>query len=125
MSIKYTNDHEWVRVDGEEAYVGITDFAIEQLGDLVFVEVPEAGREVDQGDEAGVIESVKAASEIYAPVSGTIVEGNEAVADDPSTVSGDANSDGWFFKIKLSDMGQLDTLMEADDYKAYVDGLDD
>ena len=99
MSIKYTNEHEWVRVDGEEAYVGITDFAIEQLGDLVFVEVPEAGREVDQGDEA--------------------------VADDPSTVSGDANSDGWFFKIKLSDMGQLDTLMEADDYKAYVDGLDD
>ena len=124
MTIKYTNDHEWVRVDGDEAYVGITDFAIKQLGDLVFVEVPEAGREVDQGDEAAVVESVKAASEIYSPVSGTIVEGNDTVADDPAAVSGDANSDGWFFKVKMSDLGQLDTLMEADDYKAYIDGLD-
>lgn len=125
MSTYYTNDHEWVRVDGEEAYVGISDFAIKQLGDLVFIEVPEAGRDVDQGDEAAVVESVKAASEIYTPVSGTIVQGNDGVADDPSTVSGDSNSDGWFFKIKMSDMGQLDTLMSADDYKAYVDGLDD
>lgn len=124
MTIKYTNDHEWVRVDGDEAYVGITDFAIKQLGDLVFVEVPEAGRDVDQGDEAAVVESVKAASEIYSPVSGTIVEGNDTVADDPAAVSGDANSDGWFFKVKMSDLGQLDTLMEADDYKAYIDGLD-
>lgn len=124
MSIKYTNDHEWIRMDGEEGYVGVTDYALEQLGDLVFVEVPEAGRQVDAGDEAAVVESVKAASEIYAPVSGEIVAGNDAVADDPSTVSGDANSDGWFFKIKLSDMGQLDTLMSEDDYKAYVDGLD-
>lgn len=124
MTIKFTNDHEWISIDGDTATVGITDFALGQLGDLVFVEVPEAGRTVAKGDEAAVVESVKAASEVYAPVSGEVTEGNAAIADDPAAVSGDPAGDGWFFKIKLSDAGELDDLMDADAYKAFVDGLD-
>ncbi|HEY9078433.1 glycine cleavage system protein GcvH [Magnetovibrio sp.] len=124
MSIKYTNDHEWISVDGDTATVGVTDYALEQLGDLVFVEVPEAGRTVSKGDEAAVVESVKAASEVYAPVSGEVIEGNAAIADDPATVSGDPSANGWFFKIKLSDASELDGLMDEDAYKAYVDSLD-
>jgi len=124
MSIKYTNDHEWISIDGDTATVGVTAYALEQLGDLVFVEVPEAGRAVAKGDEAAVVESVKAASEVYAPVSGEVVEGNAAIADDPAAVSGDPSGAGWFFKIKLSDMSELDGLMDEDAYKAFVDGLD-
>jgi len=124
MTIKFTNDHEWISIDGDTATVGITDFALGQLGDLVFVEVPEAGRTVAKGDEAAVVESVKAASEVYAPVSGEVTEGNATIADDPAAVSGDPAGDGWFFKIKLSDAGELDDLMDADAYKAFVDGLD-
>jgi len=124
MSIKYTNDHEWISIDGDVATIGITAHALEQLGDLVFVEVPDAGRTVTRGDEAAVVESVKAASEVYAPVSGEVVAGNDAIADDPANVSGDPAGQGWFFKIKLSDPTQLDGLMDEDAYKAYVDGLD-
>lgn len=124
MSIKYTNDHEWISVDGDIATIGITDFALEQLGDLVFVEVPEAGRALNKGDEAAVVESVKAASEVYAPVSGEVTEGNPAIADDPSVASGDPAGNGWFFKIKLADASQLDDTMDEDAYKAFVDGLD-
>jgi len=124
MSVKYTNDHEWISLDGEIATVGVTAYALEQLGDLVFVEVPEAGRSVAKGDEAAVVESVKAASEVYAPISGEVVEGNAAIADDPATVSGDPAGNGWFFKIKLSDMSELDGLMDETAYTAYVDSLD-
>lgn len=124
MSVKFTKDHEWIRVSGDTATVGITAYAIEQLGDLVFVEVPEAGRTVSQGDEAAVVESVKAASEVYSPVSGTVTEGNAAIADDPSQVSGDTSGNGWFFKIKLSDPSELDGLMDEGAYKAYLEGLE-
>lgn len=124
MSVKYTNDHEWISVDGDIATVGVTAFALEQLGDLVFVEVPEAGRAVSKGDEAAVVESVKAASEVYAPVSGEITAGNNGIADDPATVSGDPAGNGWFFKIKLSDTSELDGLMDEDAYKTFIDALD-
>ena len=124
MTVKYTNDHEWVSIDGDVATVGVSAYALEQLGDLVFVEVPEAGRQVAKGDEAAVVESVKAASEVYSPVSGEVVEGNDGIADDPATVSGDPSGDGWFFKIKMSDASELDELMDQDAYTAYVDGLD-
>ena len=124
MSIKYTNDHEWIKVDGDIATVGVTTFALEQLGDLVFVEVPEAGRVLSKGDEAAVVESVKAASEVYAPVSGEVTEGNNTITDDPSMVSGDPAGNGWFFKIKLDDASQLNDMMDEDAYKAFVDGLD-
>ena len=123
MSVKYTEDHEWISVDGDIATVGITGFALEQLGDLVFVEVPEPGRAVNKGDEAAVVESVKAASEVYTPVSGEVTDGNGAIADDPATVTGDPGGDGWFFKVKMSDANELDGLMDEGAYKAFVDGL--
>ena len=121
MSLYFTKEHEWIKVEGDTATVGITDFAQEQLGDIVFVEVPSAGAQVTQGGEAAVVESVKAASDVYAPVSGEVVEGNAALAEDPSLVNTAAESEGWFFKIRLSDTGQLDGLMDADAYKAFVD----
>ncbi|MBL4692706.1 MAG: glycine cleavage system protein GcvH [Magnetovibrio sp.] len=122
MTVKFTKDHEWITVDGDIATIGITAHALEQLGDLVFIEVPEAGRTLTKGDEAAVVESVKAASEVYAPVSGEVVEGNSAIADDPESASGDPAGNGWFFKIKMSDPSQLDGLMDADAYKAHIDG---
>ena len=119
MSVYYSKEHEWVRVEGDEATIGITDFAQGQLGDVVFVEVPEAGKTVSKGDEAAVVESVKAASDVYAPVGGTVTQGNQAVVDEPSLVNTDPEGEGWFFKLTLADAGELDGLMSEDDYKAY------
>ena len=121
MSVKYTDEHEWIRVDGDVATVGITAYAAEQLGDVVFVELPAVGKTVEKGGDAAVVESVKAASEVYAPVSGEVVEVNEALNDAPQTVNESAEGDGWFLKIRLSDTSQLDGLMDADAYKAFVD----
>lgn len=119
MSTYYTKEHEWVRVDGDTGTVGITDFAQGQLGDIVFVEVPEAGRQVERGGEAAVVESVKAASDVYAPVSGEVIEGNGALTDEPSLVNSDPQGEGWFFRLRLSDRGQLDGLMDEDAYRAF------
>jgi glycine cleavage system H protein len=121
MSLYFTKEHEWISVEGDTATVGITDFAQGQLGDIVFVEVPAAGTQVTQGGEAAVVESVKAASDVYAPVSGEVIEGNPALEEDPSLVNSAAESDGWFFKIRLSDNSQLNGLMNADEYKAFAD----
>lgn len=121
MSVYYTEEHEWVRVEGDTATIGITDFAQGQLGDVVFVEVPEAGRQVSKGGEAAVVESVKAASDVYAPIGGEVIEGNQALVDDPSLVNSDPEGEGWFFKLRLADTHDLNALMNADQYKAYCD----
>ncbi len=123
MSLYFTKEHEWVRVDGDVATVGISDHAQGQLGDIVFAEVPEAGRDVAKGDDAAVVESVKAASDVYAPVSGEILEGNEKLADDPALINSDPEGDGWFFKMKLADKGELDGLMGEDEYREWVKTL--
>ncbi|GAB5480799.1 glycine cleavage system protein GcvH [Sphingorhabdus sp. EL138] len=123
MSRYYTDEHEWVDVEGETATVGITDYAQEQLGDIVFVETPETGAELAQGDDAAVVESVKAASDVYAAVSGTVVEVNDALEDEPALVNSSAEEDGWFFRVTLSDKSELDDLMDEKAYKAFVDGL--
>ena len=122
--LKFTKDHEWIRLEGDIAVVGITQYAQEALGDVVYVEVPEAGKAVEQGGEAGVIESVKAASEIYAPASGEVVEGNAALEDDPALVNSAPVGDGWIFKLKLNDLTELENLMSEADYNAYTEGLD-
>ena len=121
---KYSKDHEWVTVAGGVGTVGISDHAQEQLGDVVFVEVPEAGRSVEQGGEIATIESVKAASEVYSPVSGEVVEGNSALADEPALVNSDPYGKGWFYKIKLSKPGELDGLMDEAAYKTFLESLD-
>jgi glycine cleavage system H protein len=121
MSLYFTKEHEWIRLDGDVATVGITDFAQAQLGDVVFVEVPSAGTQVTKGGDAAVVESVKAASDVYAPVSGEVIEGNDALTDDPSLVNTAAEGEGWFFRLRLSDASQLDELMDADQYKAFCD----
>ena len=121
MTVYYTKEHEWVRVEGDMATVGITDFAQGQLGDVVFVEVPEAGRELSQGGEAAVVESVKAASDVYAPVSGEVTEGNQALVDDPALVNSDPEGEGWFFRVRLSDNSQLNDLMNADQYREFCE----
>jgi glycine cleavage system H protein len=118
----YTEEHEWVRVEGDIAECGISNFAQEQLGDVVFVELPEAGREVAQNDECAVVESVKAASDIYAPVSGEIIAANDTLEGDPGLVNSNAMDDGWFFKIKLSDPSELENLMDADEYTVFCKG---
>lgn len=123
MSKKFTKDHEWIAVDGETATVGITDYAQAQLGDVVFVEVPESGRQVGKGDDAAVVESVKAASEVYAPVSGEVLEGNGELEGNPALVNEDADNAGWFFKMKLADAGELDELMDEAAYAEYVKEL--
>lgn len=120
---KYTEDHEWVLIDGDTCTVGISDYAQEQLGDIVYVELPDAGKQLEKGKEAATVESVKAASEIYAPVSGEVIEANSALGDDPATVNSDAMGGGWFFKIKISNPAELDSLMAEDAYKKFVDGL--
>ncbi|RJT25510.1 glycine cleavage system protein GcvH [Chakrabartia godavariana] len=123
MTRYFTDEHEWIDVDGRTATVGITDYAQGQLGDIVFVETPEAGKKLTKGGDAAVVESVKAASDVYAPVSGTVTEGNPALADDPALVNSDPEGEGWFFKLTLDDPSQLDGLMDADAYKAFVAGL--
>jgi len=120
MSRYFTQDHEWIDVDGGVGTVGITDYAQGQLGDIVFVEVPEEGRQLAKGDEAAVVESVKAASDVYAPVGGTVTEGNPALADQSDLVNSDPEGEGWFFKLTLGDTGELDGLMDEDAYKAFV-----
>lgn len=120
MSLKYTEDHEWIKVEGDIATVGITEHAQDSLGDVVFVELPDAGRSVAQKEEVGVVESVKAAADIYAPVSGEITEANQALADDPSLANSDPMGAGWFFKIKLADASELDGLMDEAAYKAFA-----
>ena len=123
MSRYFTQDHEWVDVDGDVGTVGISEYAQSQLGDVVFVDVPEAGKTLSKGDEAAVVESVKAASDVYSPVSGTVTEGNAALTDDSSLVSSDAEAAGWFFKLTLSDPSELDSLMGEAAYAAFVEGL--
>ena len=123
MTTYFTKDHEWISVDGGNATVGITDYAQAQLGDVVFVEVPPAGTDVAKGKEAAVVESVKAASDVYAPVSGTVSEANAALEADPALVNTAPESDGWFFKLTLSDPGELEGLMDDTAYKAFVAGL--
>ncbi len=122
--LKYTEEHEWVRVDGDTAVIGISAYAQEQLGDIVFVDLPETGKSLDQGDEAAVIESVKAASEVYAPIAGTVLETNQSLTEDPGKVNADPTGDGWFLKIEMRDPGQVDGLMDETAYKAYVGGLE-
>lgn len=124
MAIVYfSKDHEWISVDGTTATVGITDYAQSQLGDIVFAEVPPAGTKVEKGKEAAVVESVKAASDVYAPVSGEVTEGNAALTDDPSLVNTAPEGEGWFFKLTLSDPSELEGLMDEAAYKAFVDTL--
>jgi len=118
---RYTKDHEWVRVEGDLATVGISDHAQEQLGDVVFVELPEIGRQVAKGDAMAVVESVKAASDVYAPISGEVVEVNEALNDDPSLVNSGAESGGWFCKLRLGDRAELESLMDAAAYREFVE----
>ena len=123
MTVYYTRDHEWIEVDGDGATVGITDYAQNALGDVVFVEVPGAGKTLSKGDEAAVVESVKAASEVYAPVSGTVTEGNEALTETPDLVNSDPEGEGWFFKLTLSDNHELNDLMNAEQYRTYCETL--
>ncbi len=123
MTIRYTKEHEWVLVDGDTATVGISPYAQEQLGDVVFVELPEVGKKIEKGKEMAVVESVKAASEVYAPIGGEVLEVNNALTDAPATVNEDALGKGWFAKIKLANKSELDGLMDEAAYKAYVDGL--
>jgi glycine cleavage system H protein len=123
MTVKYTNEHEWIRVEGDVGTIGITQYAQEQLGDVVFVEVPEVGRKVAKGDSIAVVESVKAASDIFAPVSGEVVEANAALAETPGDVNAEPTGKGWFFRIRLSDKSELDGLMDEKAYDAFVKSL--
>lgn len=123
MTRYYTDEHEWIDFDGTIATVGITDYAQSQLGDIVFAEVPAVGVILKKGGDAAVVESVKAASDIYAPVSGTVVEGNDLLGDDPALANSDPEGAGWFFKLTLDDVSELDALMDETAYQAFVDGL--
>ncbi|MDD9900834.1 MAG: glycine cleavage system protein GcvH [Alphaproteobacteria bacterium] len=123
MDIYYSEDHEYVAVDGDVAMVGITDYAQNALGDVVYVELPKVGDTLEAGDQAGVVESVKSASEVYTPVSGEVILVNEALADNPALVNSDPVGDGWFFKIRLSDAAELEDLKDEDGYQDYVSGL--
>ena len=120
MATHYTKEHEWIRADGGEAAVGISAYAQEQLGDIVFVELPEVGKQLKKGDIAAVVESVKAASEVYAPADGEVVAVNDALGDDPGLVNREAEDGGWFFKLKLADSGSVETLMDDGAYKAHL-----
>ncbi|HKC03228.1 MAG TPA: glycine cleavage system protein GcvH [Sphingomicrobium sp.] len=120
MTLYFTKDHEWVRVEGDSATVGISDHAQEALGDIVFAEGPETGKQVSKGQEAAVVESVKAASDVYAPVSGEVTESNPAVAKDPALINRDPEGEGWFFKLKLSNASELESLMDETAYREWV-----
>lgn len=119
----YTDEHEWIDVEDETATVGITDYAQEQLGDIVFVELPAVGAELDKGGDAAVVESVKAASDVYAPISGEVTEVNGALEDDPALVNSSPEEEGWFFRLSISDSSELKGLMDENGYKAFVDSL--
>ena len=123
MARYFTDEHEWIDVDGDTATVGITDYAQGQLGDIVFVELPTVGKSLEKGDEAAVVESVKAASDVYAPIDGKVVETNEDLEEDPALVNTDPEDGGWFFRMKVGDASQLDGLMDEAGYKSFVDGL--
>ena len=123
MTLYFTGEHEWIKVEGDTATVGISDHAQGALGDIVFAEVPEQGRSLNKGDEAAVVESVKAASDIYAPIAGDVIMGNPALGDDPSLVNRDAEGEGWFFKVRLADVSELDGLMDEAAYREWVKTL--
>ncbi|MBX7496960.1 glycine cleavage system protein GcvH [Qipengyuania sp. 6B39] len=123
MARYFTDEHEWIDVEGDTATVGITDYAQGQLGDIVFVELPEVGSVIDKGKDAAVVESVKAASDVYAPISGEIMETNEALEDDPALVNTSPEEDGWFFKMTIGDKGELEGLMDDKAYKSFCDSL--
>lgn len=123
MSLYFTREHEWIRVEGDTATVGISDHAQNALGDIVFAEVPQSGTLLSKGQEAGVVESVKAASDVYAPVSGEVIEGNAAVADEPALINQDAEGKGWFFKLRLDDPGELEGLMDETAYREWLKTL--
>ena len=122
-AVRFTEDHEWIRTEGDVATVGITDYAQQQLGDVVYVELPQPGRTLAKGDEAAVVESVKAAAEVYAPVDGEVVEANGMLEGDPGLVNRAAQAEGWFFKVRLATPGQLDALMDEAGYAKFVEGL--
>jgi glycine cleavage system H protein len=122
-SVKYTDEHEWIRVDGDTATVGITDYAQNQLGDVVYVELPKPGQKVEKGKQAAVVESVKAASEVYAPITGEAIEVNQALVDEPATINSDPMGKGWFMKLRLANASELDGLMDEAGYKKFVEGL--
>ncbi|TRD11821.1 glycine cleavage system protein GcvH [Erythrobacter insulae] len=119
----FTEEHEWIDVEGESATVGITDYAQEQLGDIVFVELPDVGAMLDKGGDAAVVESVKAASDVYAPITGEVTEGNASLEDEPALVNSSPEEEGWFFRMTISDRDELEGLMDDKAYKAFVDNL--
>ena len=119
----FTDEHEWIDVEGESATVGITDYAQEQLGDIVFVELPDVGTMLDKGGDAAVVESVKAASDVYAPISGEVTEGNSSLEDEPALVNSSPEEEGWFFRMTIGDSAELEGLMDEKAYKAFVDNL--
>ena len=118
--VKYSKEHEWIKLDGDVATIGITQHATEMLGDIVFVELPEVGSSVEKDGNAGVVESTKAASDVYTPVSGEVVENNQAIVDDPGKVNSDPENDAWFFKLKIKDKAELDSLMNKDEYDKFA-----
>ena len=122
-TVKYTRDHEWIRIDADTAVIGITDYAQTQLGDVVYVELPAVGRRVEKGKEAAVVESVKAASEVYAPVSGEVVAINEALSGEPGKINADPMGEGWFLKLRIANAKELDELMDEGEYQSFVEGL--
>lgn len=122
-TVKYTRDHEWIRIDADTAVVGITDYAQTQLGDVVYVELPAVGRRVEKGREAAVVESVKAASEVYAPVSGEVIAINEALSGEPGKINADPMGEGWFLKLRIANTKELDELMDEAAYQSFVEGL--
>ena len=117
--VKYSKEHEWIKLDGDTAVIGITQHATEMLGDIVFVELPELGSSVAKDGNAGVVESTKAASDIYTPVSGEIIENNQAIVDDPAKVNNDPENDAWFFKLKITDKSEMDSLMDKEEYEKF------
>ena len=123
MTVYFTREHEWIRVEGDTATVGISDHAQQALGDIVFAEVPEAGKRLAKGQEAAVVESVKAASDVYSPVAGEVLEGNQAVADDPALINRDPEGKGWFFKLRLADPSEVEGLMDEASYRDWVKTL--